>query len=175
MLNCGNLKLLGEFIKTHGISGDLVLKLSFFTEQELKEGDTVFVEVDGIPVPFFIGQFRFMTDYTALVRFDEIETAAGAEFLVGRRVYCGADYGTDAENEAEGTGDITGFRVFDREKGFSGILQEVIDYTDNPVMRLDYEGKELLVPFHDDIILNIDYSAGVIEISAPGGLLDLYM
>ncbi len=175
MQNAGDFKLLGEFIKTHGISGHLVLKLSFFAEEELKEGDTVFVEVDGIPVPFFIGEFRFLGDFTALVRFDDTETAQQAEILTGCSVYCSPGYATEEAEKEEGYGDITGFRVLDREKGYSGILQEVIEYPDNPVMRLDHDGAEILIPFHDDIVLNIDHSLRVIEISAPEGLLDLYL
>ncbi len=175
MQHAGDLILLGEFVKTHGISGHLVLKLSFFVEEELEEGDTVFVEVDGIPVPFFIGEFKFLGDYTALMRFDDTGTAEQAEVLAGCRVFCSPDYGAGEAKTEEGYSDISGFGVFDSEKGYSGILQEVIEYPDNPVMRIDYEGNEILIPFHDDIVLNIDHYRRVIEISAPEGLLDLYL
>ncbi len=167
--------MLGELLKIHGISGHLVLKLAFFTEEELNEGDTVFVEVDGIPVPFFIAGFRFLTDYTALIKFDEIETAAQAGFLAGCRVLSSRDFGESNGNREEGYSDIVGFRVFDRERGYTGILLEVVEYPDNPVMRIEFEDREVLIPFHEDLIERIDIVMRVIEISAPGGLLDLYL
>lgn len=167
--------MLGELLKTHGISGNLVLKLAFFTEEELKEGDTVFVEIDGIPVPFFIDYFRFLTDDTALIRFDDTRSSAQAGFLAGCRVFCSKDFGEGNGEREEGYSDILGFKVFDREKGYAGILAEVLEYPDNPVMRIEHENREVLIPLHDDIIERIDPVMKIIEVSAPDGLLDLYL
>jgi 16S rRNA processing protein RimM len=171
-----NLKMLGVFLKTHGVDGQLVLKLDYFTEDELAKGEPVFVEIDGIPVPFFTSNFRYISDDTALISLDEINTSTKASGFVNFRVYTEKHRMVEHREEPSVRSDeLTGFRVIDKVHGNSGILQEIIEYPDNPVMRLDLDGREILVPFHESIVRNINYDARVIEISAPDGLFDLYI
>jgi 16S rRNA processing protein RimM len=176
MPDADNLKLLGVFLKTHGVDGQLVLKLKYFTEDELVRGEPVFVEIDGIPVPFFTDNFRFLSDDTALLGLDEINTSTMASGFVNCRVYTEKHTMMEHHEDAPVRSDeLQGFRVIDEVHGNSGILQEIIEYPDNPVMRLDLEGREILVPFHESIVRNINYDTRVIEISAPDGLFDLYI
>ena len=44
---------LGEITRSHGVKGELSLKLDIeISEQELKSLESVFVVIDGIPIPF---------------------------------------------------------------------------------------------------------------------------
>ena len=175
MLRAEDLKLLGVFLKTHGIEGHLVLKLSFFTEEEPEEGEPVFVRIDGIPVPFFISEFRFIDDYTAIVKFDETHTSEQASEFVNCSVFSEKHkFKEIRQGDDDGYEKLTGFRVVDESFGESGILKEIIEFPENPVMRIDNDGTEILVPFHNDIVKNIDHKSRVIYISAPDGLFDLY-
>ena len=171
-----DLKLLGVFLKTHGVGGQLVLKLFFFTEEELEKGEPVFVEIDEIPVPFYISDFRFLSDYTAIVKLDEKDSSEESSEFVNCRVFIERDISPGPEGVEGGKYDnLRGFRVVDDKSGDTGILQEVIIYPENPVMRIDRDGREILVPFHDDIVRKIDYDSCMITISAPEGLIDLFM
>jgi 16S rRNA processing protein RimM len=176
MSDAENLKLLGVFLKTHGVEGQLVLKLEYFTEDELVKGEPVFVEIDGIPVPFFTDSFRYLSDETALLALDEVTNSTLASGFVNCRVFSEKQKMMEqSEEEPLRSDELRGFRVIDEVHGNSGILQEIIEYPDNPVMRLDLEGREILVPFHDSIVKKINYDSRIIEISAPDGLFDLYI
>ncbi len=176
MPNAEDLKLLGLFLKTHGINGHLVLKLSIFKEDEIEKGEAVFVEIDGIPVPFFISDFRFLSDDSAVIQLDEIFSSKQASEFVNCLVFIRKQSDNRAhEDNNDRSFRLKGFLVKDENFGKSGILQEIIEYPENPVMRIDLNGKEILVPFHENIIRNIDYASRVIEISAPEGLFDLYL
>ncbi len=171
-----DLSLLGEFLKTHGIDGHLILKLFLVKDDEPEEGEPVFVEIDGIPVPFFISEFRVISDYTALVKLDEVDNSFHASDYVNCRVFYHSSGADETLRKDKGNFDkFKGFRVVDRKHGYSGILEEVVECPENPVMKIDLKGKEILVPFHDDIITEIDYKKRVIKISAPEGLFDLYL
>lgn len=171
-----NLKLLGTFLKTHGIDGHLILKFSYFKEYELKEGEPVFVEIDGIPVPFFISHFRFLSDDAAMVKFDETNSSKDALFFVNCRVFVKNHIvQKDHENNDERYDKLEGFSIIDEELGESGILQEIIELPDNPVMRIDLDGREVLVPFHENIVREINHKSRIIKISAPRGLFDMYL
>ncbi len=65
--------------------------------------------------------------------------------------------------------------MVDGKYGDTGILKEIVELPENPVMIIDYKGSEILVPFHKDIVRLIDYENRLIEISAPDGLLELYL
>lgn len=170
------LRLLGIFLKTHGIKGYLVLKLYNFIDEEIDEGEPVFVNIDGIPVPFFISEFRIMTDETAVIKFDETDDEKQAQAFIGCSVYSELKNGERAElPETGGDKELIGFRVVDEKYGDTGILKEIVELPENPVMMIDNKGSEILVPFHKDIVKLIDYENRLIEISAPDGLLELYL
>ncbi len=170
------LRLLGVFLKTHGIKGHLVLKLYDFIDEKIEEGEPVFVSIDGIPVPFFISEFLIKTDETAIIKFDETDDENQAQTFTGCNVYSELKSGGRGElPEKGGEIDLSGFRVVDGKYGDTGILKEIVELPENPVMIIDYKGSEILVPFHKDIVRLIDYENRLIEISAPDGLLELYL
>lgn len=169
-----DLKLFGMFLKTHGIEGHFVIKLFFDPEDEPEKGEPVFIEIDGIPVPFFIDEFRFISDDAAIVHFDEINSPEEASRFINCRAFTGShrEYaGQESQNIDYTT--LTGFKVVDEKLGKVGTLREIVEYPENILMLIDYKDNEILVPFHDDIVKNIDPGSGVIIISAPEGLFDL--
>ncbi len=176
MTYADDLKLLGLFLKTHGIDGHLILKLAYFKENEIGRGEPVFIEIDGIPVPFFVSHFRFLSNNSAVVQLDEILNAKIASEFVNCRVFIENKMANEVYSEDSNNNDkLKGFLVLDKKYGKSGVLQEILEYPDNLVMRIDLNGREILVPFNENIVINIDYASCVIEISAPEGLYDLYL
>ncbi len=171
-----DLILFGLLLKTHGVEGQLVLKLDIFSEDELEKKEPVFIEIDGIPVPFFIKDFRFISDDAAIIRLVEVDSSTQASEFINCRVFI--PWKEVAEQEPGGNinyEDLKGFRIIDQQHGDAGILQEVVDYSENTLMVIDFNDRELLVPFHENIIRSIDFDKGIIEISAPEGLFDLYL
>ncbi len=169
-------KLLGTFLKTHGIGGHMILKLTCFQEEELQKDEPVFVEIDGIPVPFFIFSFRFLSDDSAMVKLDEINSSKDALFFVNHRLFIEKQTADEeSKNDSEGYDNLAGFSIVDEKLGPSGILQEIITLPDNPVMRIDLDGREILVPFHENIVREINHKLRIVKISAPEGLFDLYL
>ena len=169
-----DLKVFGQFLKTHGIDGRLVMKIDNVAADHPEENEPVFVEIDGIPVPFFIKQFRCLSDDTALVQLDEVDSSQKASMLVDCRVFLHKDK-VGQEEESFDYKDLEGFRIRDEQHGGSGILIKVVDYSDNVIMVVEWNGKEVLIPLHEDIVRNIDYENRIIDVSVPGGLFDLYL
>ena len=61
----------------------------------------------------------------------------------------------------------------DKKLGFIGIAGEIEDIANNPLLHVTHEGKEFLIPVHEDIILEINDRDKVIFIDAPDGLFEL--
>ena len=64
---------IGRLGKAHGVKGEL----SFMFDDDVfdrVDADYLVLDVDGILVPFFIEEYRFRSDSTALVKFEGVDT-----------------------------------------------------------------------------------------------------
>jgi 16S rRNA processing protein RimM len=174
MRNTEDLILFGLILKTHGIEGHLVLKLYVLPENELKENEPVFIEIDGLPVPFFIREFRTLSDDSALFLTDSEYTPVPVSDLINCRVFVKSHLIAEQDGEkAVNYEDLTGFRVVDERHGDQGVVREIVEYSENTLMVVDFKDREILIPFHEDIVRYIDFENRLIEILAPEGLLDI--
>ena len=71
--------------------------------------------------------------------------------------------------------EVVGFLVVDEEKGELGNVQEIIEYPTQSLIQIVINGKEVLIPIHDDIIQDVDRAGKKILIKAPVGLIDMYL
>ena len=81
--------------------------------------------------------------------------------------------------ETEGTDfyhfEIKGFKVIDEIHGDIGIVQGILDISSNPLIQIDANGTEIMIPKQDDFIKEIDRENGVVYIKAPEGLIEMYL
>ena len=129
--------------------------------------------MDGIFVPFFLEEYRFRSDSTALVKLEGVDTAERARMFTNVEVYFPSKHAEDA-----GPGELTwdffvGFRVEEVNHGDLGEVTEVDTTTINTLFVVDHQGEELLIPAQEEFILNIDQKHKVITMDLPEGLLAL--
>jgi 16S rRNA processing protein RimM len=55
------------------------------------------------------------------------------------------------------------------------MVADVIDMTANPLLQLDFNGTEILVPIFDGLIQKVLRKKKELYIKAPEGLIDLYL
>ena len=144
---------IGVFNKPHGIHGELSFT---FTDDifDRVEAEYLICLLDGIFVPFFLEEYRFRSDSTALVKLEGVDTAERARMFTNVEVYFPAKHVEDA-----GPGELTwdffvGFRVEEVNHGDLGEVTEVD-------------------PAQEEFILNIDQKHKVITMDLPEGLLAL--
>ena len=159
---------IGRLGKAHGVHGEVSFQ---FDDDVLDrvDADYLVLEVDGILVPFFIEEYRFRSDTTALVKFCDIDTQERARELTNCDVYFPlALVDKDAPLTLSG---LAGFEIVDAETGKSvGRIATVDDSTANILFELE-DG--MLIPANDDLITRIDTTSRQITMSIPAGLLEL--
>jgi 16S rRNA processing protein RimM len=165
---------IGYLQKTHGVRGEVVLQFSPEFGASLEEEPVLFVEIDGLLVPYFPEQqgIRSRSDETALLKLEWIENELQARQICGQAVYLKKDDWI----EEEGTifvHHLTGFRLIDHELGFIGVIEQVEDYSGNLVIQLTYRGREVLIPLNDDFLIRFDDEMKEIEMRCPEGIFDL--
>ena len=160
---------IGKLGKTHGVKGEI----SFLFDDDVfdrVEADYLVLCVDGILVPFFIEEYRFKSDSTAIVKFEDIDTQERARELTGCDVYFPRDLADDDEGELS-LSFLVGFDLVEASSGKSiGRIASIDDSTINLLFELE-DGT--LIPASDDLITAIDQQARTITMHLPEGLLEL--
>ena len=116
---------IGRIGRTHGIKGELSFN---FTDDvwDRAESEYLFLRVDGILVPFFLEEYRFRSDSTALVKFLHYDSANDVQFMVGCDVFFPHSLTPEADEDAEYTWHTSaGIAVFDNGEFRTGLVGEL--------------------------------------------------
>lgn len=158
---------IGYFSKTHGLKGHLVLKTtSDFKTNNLQ---AVFIDLNGSQAPYFIEEMTNFND-GFLVKLETINTVELAAKLKNSEV-CIEDKFIIEETDFE----FLDFVLMDKLKGEVGVIKELIDTPGNPLIRIEKDGKEILLPFNADFIEKAVKAKKQLFYNAPEGLIDLYL
>jgi 16S rRNA processing protein RimM len=160
---------IGRIGKAHGVKGEV----SFTFDDDVfdrVEAEYLILEVDGILVPFFMEEYRFRSDNTALVKFEDIDTQDRARELTNCDVYFLRSEADD-EEEVLTYSFLVGFDIVDAntEKKI-GTIAHVDESTINILFELE-DGT--LIPASEELITDIDKDNKTITIALPEGILDL--
>ena len=152
-----------KVLKSWGAAGEVVLSRPADSPQDLNVQEPVFIEFDGLPVPFYFESLQEKGN-RLIVKFEDVDTLAQAEELVGREVRFAAE-----EEEEEDT--LIGLKVRDsRSRRIVGEIVDFSDYGGNIVLTVETKDRgEVLLPLHEELIVNIH--GEVITLDIPEGLL----
>ena len=160
---------IGRLGKSHGVRGEV----SFLFDDDVfdrVDADYLILDIDGILVPFFIEEYRFRSDTTALMKFEGIDTQERARELTGCDVYFPRNLAAGDDDSISWSA-IVGFDIIDASTNKSvGRIVSIDDSTLNILFCLE-DGH--LIPASEDLITQIDQQARTITMHLPAGLLDL--
>jgi 16S rRNA processing protein RimM len=167
--------LLGNVAKTRGFKGELVLFLDVTNPLEYEHLESVFVEINGMLTPFFIEQIKLQGNNRAHVFFEQVDSEAEAQKLTGKALYLPLSTLPELEGNEFYDHEIPGFEVIDQAHGAVGLVVQVIDLANNPLLQIDNKGIEILVPMRNGTVLQVDRTNKQLHIQAPPGLIELYL
>ena len=154
-----------KVLKSWGAEGQVVLSLSAEDPRDLKSQEPVFIEFDGLPVPFYFESFTQRGVNRALVRLTGVRSLKDADELSGVPIF--ADY---FEEEAED--DLTGWTVLSPEGALVGTVTDYEDIPGNTCLWVKRpSGDEILLPLHEDLVIGLDPSTTTLTLTIPDGLL----
>ena len=160
---------IGQIGRTHGVKGEVTFN---FTDDVWDRADAeyLFLRVDGLLVPFFLEEYRFRSDTTALLKFLYYDSADDVQFMVGCDVLFPHALTPEMSEDDEYTWQyFTGFSLIDRKAGLIGTIESVDDSTQNVLFRVG----ERLIPAAKAWIKDISHKERTIHMELPEGLLEL--
>ncbi|MBQ8760705.1 MAG: 16S rRNA processing protein RimM [Bacteroidales bacterium] len=164
----------GKIVKTHGIKGEVTLRIDNEDFDEIEELDYFLLEINDKLIPFFIENITFHSN-KSFVLFQDLKTLEAASQLVGVTAYLPLELLPERSGNDFYSYEVVDFILVDEEKGELGKVQEIIEYPTQSLIQVIKEGKEILIPIHDDIIKDVNREEKKIYIKAPVGLIDMYL
>ena len=167
----------GRIVKSYGTEGEVMIAFQEGIADLLKRDEPVWLFYDGLPVPFYIQSLQGKGPRKAIVRLEDIDTLADAEEAAGKEVWLDpTDYPELSETDTHiltedglTLEDLVGFALLDQDGRSAGTIADIQDYSGN--ICLELSGSGALVPFHNDLIIDIDIENKTLAISISEGLL----
>lgn len=164
---------IGVINKPHGIHGEMSFTFTDDAFDREDSCDYIVLLLDGIFVPFFIEEYRFRSDSTALIKIKGIDTAEKARKFTNTDVYFPVEYSGIEDGSNVSLDFFKGFRIMDIEAGNLGEITDIDDSTENILFVINYNGNELLIPAREEFIVEVDQMHRSLTMNLPEGLLSL--
>ena len=158
---------IAQVLKSNGREGELLVGFVGIAPEDIDLEEPVFIEFDGLPVPFYFESFTPRGNTRALVRLTGVRNLTDAEELVGRDVCAEDDLYEDEED------DLTGWTVLDADGTEVGTVSAHEDIPGNPCIWVETGHGEVLVPLREELVLEVDEKKQTLRMIIPEGLLDL--
>ena len=163
---------LGRITATQGKSGELRLRLADCRLLEPLASSTVYV-----------GKYNKFREYKVesltsrhgaiLIKLEGVDNLSQAEELKGLDVQVPEDSLGPLEEDSYYMYQLVGCAVLTRGRVRIGTVMDVLEAGTSDVLVVDREGREILIPFHRSICVEVDAVKKEIIIDPPDGLLEL--
>lgn len=163
---------IGRFTRPHGVKGEMAMT---FVNDVFDRTDCPYLvcAMDGILVPFFIEEYRFKSETTALIKFERIDTVEQAHIFTNKEVFFPISYIPDDEEPEYTWGTFVGYDAFDVSLGRLGTVVDVDDTTVNVLFIVERpDGREVFIPAQEVFIRDLDHKRKTIMFDLPEGLID---
>lgn len=160
---------IGKLGKPHGIKGEVSMHVNDDIFDRTDAGYLI-LELDGILVPFFMEEYRFKTDETALIKFEGIDSIERARELTGAEVFFPRALTESDGNDELSYAQLVGYTLIDANNGKAvGEIALIDDQTINIMFEL---ADGTLVPASEELITDIDTQHKTITLNIPEGLIE---
>lgn len=164
--------LLGKILKVSGYEGAVIVKLDRYLSENIPPMESVFLEIDGRPVPFFIEYSEYSGADVLKLKFAGYDSSHQTNEFVGCKVFLTDDI--PQVNKVEDLHDILNFDLFDQTKRYIGKVTDIIPNPGQILLQITCSDKtEFLIPLHENLIVNFDSQKRTLVMDIPEGLTDL--
>jgi len=164
--------LLGRITKISGYEGAVTVKLERIFTENIPRMESVFLEIEGRPVPFLISESDYSGADNLKLRFEGYESPEKISEFVGCRIFLTGELPADPKKADSQT--LIGYRVYTQEDINVGPITDIISNGGQWLLNVDSaDKKSILIPFHEDLIIKIDRRKKIVIMEIPDGLLEI--
>lgn len=164
----------GKLIKTFGVKGELIAAIEEDLLIEKIYDEPVFILIGYEQVPFFVEDCRHQHGNLYILKIEDVDEPEKAAKLVN----CNLSIAQKSASIADASlsfMNVVGYQVYDGHYGLIGTIEKILKFPSHNVLQIFSSGKEVLIPYHEQIIKSIDHATAIIELNVPDGIIDFYM
>lgn len=165
---------LGKITKKHGLQGNVILKLDTDQPELYSKLEGIFVEVNGLLVPFFIEKQQWSKDDTKIISFKN-STEQLVEQTIGKSVFLPLSTLPKLSGNKFYYHEVIGFEIREEDGKSCGSIVSVNDQTAQHYFILALADKEIIIPIIKDWILEVNREEKFIKMQLPDGLMDVFL
>jgi len=166
---------LGTIIKKAGHDGKLHMQLESDSPGDYLNTESVFLEIHGKLVPFFVEQFRILNSQTAHLKLEDVDDAEISASLVGSQVFLPLEMLPVLDGKKFYYYEVIGYEIRRKSDNKSvGKIASIYEQGNNDLFILDSEEQgEVLIPIAEDWIIEVNRENQYILMDLPEGLTDV--
>ena len=168
-----NYNSIGKIVASFGVKGDLILQHHLGKKTSLKGLEALFVElVKGEMLPYFIQSAKIKSEDEIYLKLEGVDTKEAAQQLRQKEIWL-TEEDFHKYTAKSSIVSLLGFHLIDDGVDRGAIL-EIIEQPHQMLARIDLQGKEALIPLHEQTLDKIDKKKKEVHVVLPDGLLDVY-
>lgn len=161
----------GKIVGTHGLKGELKIRSnSDFSEERFKKGNFLIVKYQGDDLELEIISSRVHKG-NYLVVFKDYQDINLVEKYIGSFVY-GLKDEELLDDDEYFYEDLIGLEVISTDNRVIGPVTSIYDNGKQDILNIDYKGKNVMIPYVDAFIKDVDMDNKTIIVQLIKGLVD---
>jgi 16S rRNA processing protein RimM len=165
---------IGTLVATYGVDGEFILRHNLGKKTSFKVIEAFFLETgEGRFLPYFPLEVRIKNSEEVYLRLEGIHTKEKARMLLKKGVWL-EDSIVRKLAAKNAPLSLLGYMVVEEGRELAPVL-EVIEQPLQILLRLEMQGKEVLIPLHETTLIEIDHKNKKVKVNLPEGLLDVYL
>ena len=165
---------LGKITRRHGLQGNVFLKLDTDQPEMYNKLDSIFIEINGLLVPFFVAKQSWSKGDTLIISYKN-STEALVDQTIGRDVFMPLSALPKLSGNKFYYHEVIGFEIREEDGKTCGNIVSINDQTAQHYFILDLTGKEIIIPIIKDWILELNREEKYLKMQLPEGLMDVFL
>ena len=165
---------LGKITRRHGLQGNVFLKLDTDQPEMYNKLDSIFIEINGLLVPFFVAKQSWSKGDTLIISYKN-STEALVDQTIGRDVFMPLSTLPKLIGNKFYYHEVIGFEIREEDGKTCGNIVSINDQTAQHYFILDLAGKEIIIPIIKDWILELNREEKYLKMQLPEGLMDVFL
>lgn len=163
----------GIVLKPHGVKGELMIKTAFQLPDHFELTESIFFEIEGLLVPFFIEEYTISSSETVIIKLEGLSDKNKSIRFIDCKVFIEKTKKNSAGKTPFDALSFIGFSVINQDRQKLGLVNNIMDIPGNFLLSVLHGESEILIPFNEELLINIDKKKKLIQLKIHPGLLDL--
>ncbi len=165
---------IGFILKPHGLKGALSIQLDVDDPEKYTKMESVIVKINNNLIPFFITSLKIQGQ-KGILTLEDVNSLEEAERLKSCSLLLPLNLLPKLKKNQFYYHEVIGYRIFDQSKGALGTIEYVFTAGNQDLISMKHQGKEVLIPVNNEIVLNADHEKKEVRVHLPDGLLEIYL